>query len=94
MTSDVPGGVVNLLTGDASELAEHVASHRDIDAIHAANLDDGLARTLRMGSAENVKRVTTRSLGADEWYDEAECHHPWWIEPFVEMKTTWYGNQV
>ncbi len=93
--SDVPPGALNLLTGDAAELAEHVAGHRDVDAVHAADLDADLARTLRRGAAEDVKRVTIRDLGAvDVWHDPGACHHPWWIEPFVEMKTIWHPAKV
>ncbi|HVZ93638.1 MAG TPA: aldehyde dehydrogenase family protein [Phycisphaerales bacterium] len=91
-TSDVPAGVVNLLTGERAELLEHFASHREIDAIHAANLSDEEARVLRLGAAENVKRVRVREVGADEWFDAETCQNPWWIEPFVEMKTIWHPS--
>ncbi|MCK4873102.1 MAG: aldehyde dehydrogenase family protein [Phycisphaerales bacterium] len=88
-TSDVPPGVVNLLTGMRSELIPHIAHHRDIDAIHAANLPKSQRQVLRAGAAENIKRVTVHKLAADAWYDDNACHNPWLIEPFVEMKTTW-----
>jgi acyl-CoA reductase-like NAD-dependent aldehyde dehydrogenase len=89
-TSDVPGGVINLLTGQREELLEHFASHRDIDAIHAAGCSGEALRTLELGAAENLKRVTARSTEGDAWYDLRECHSPYWIEPFVEMKTIWH----
>lgn len=87
-TSDVPPGVLNILTGERRELIPFLASHRDIDAIHAcpANLDE--ARLLREGVAENLKRVILRE-GID-WSNTDACHSPWWIEPFVEMKTIWH----
>ncbi len=91
-TSDVPAGVVNLLTGYRAELLEHFASHREIDAIHAANVPLDEARTLRLGAAENVKRVKVRDVAADEWFDAEACQNPWWIEPFVEMKTIWHPS--
>lgn len=91
-TSDVPPGVVNLLTGYRSELLEHVAGHREIDAVHAANVTDDEARALRLGAAENVKRVRVRRLAPDEWLDPEACQNPWWIEPFVEMKTIWHPS--
>lgn len=93
-TSDVPAGVVNLLTGRADEIAPHMAQHRDISAIHAANQSEELARTLRAGSADNVKRVTVRNLDNQQWYDDTECGNPWWIEPFVEMKTIWHPARI
>ncbi|MBL8764191.1 MAG: aldehyde dehydrogenase family protein [Phycisphaerae bacterium] len=101
-TSDVPPGVVNLLTGDRSELAPFFAAHRDIDAIHAAGVPEEVGALLRSGAAENLKRVTVRNgprpgvvrkggaAASVDWYDTGECHSPWWIEPFVEMKTVWH----
>ncbi|MHC4974998.1 MAG: aldehyde dehydrogenase family protein [Planctomycetota bacterium] len=89
-TSDVPGGVINLLTGYREELAVHMADHRDIDAIHAANIEPHLATTLREGAAENVKRVRVRDLAEPEWFDESVCESPWWIESMIEIKTIWH----
>ena len=92
-TSDVPPGVVNLLTGLREELVPIIASHRDIDAVHAAGLSAEHAGVLREGAAENVKRVTVRDLAsAQAYFDEAACQSPWWIEPFVDMKTTWHPS--
>ena len=88
-TSDLPGGVVNLLTGLRGELVREFADHRDIDAIHAAAGSPEEARTLRQGAAENLKRVTLRDpITLDLEPD------PWWIEPMVEMKTVWHPSAV
>ncbi len=89
-TSDVPGGVVNLLTGYRDELIDHFASHRDIDAIHAAGCSGDERRRLELGAAENLKRVTVREVSGEQWYDRRTCHSPYWIESFVEMKTLWH----
>ncbi|HVU65240.1 MAG TPA: aldehyde dehydrogenase family protein [Phycisphaerales bacterium] len=104
-TSDVPGGVVNLLTGDRAELIPIVAGHRDIDAIHAAGVTPEQRLALREGAAENVKRVTVRDLAGKtnrpmkkgsarpiDLFDAEACESPWWIEPFVEMKTIWHPS--
>lgn len=91
-TSDVPAGVINLLTGVREELASHFSSHRDIDALHAAGLTPDQARVLREGAADNVKRVTVRE--GVNWLDDQACTSPWWIEPFVEMKTIWHPSGV
>ena len=93
-TSDVPAGVINILTGRRAELIEHLANHRDVDSIHGANMGDDEARTLRLGAAENVKRVTIRTLASEDWYDARDCESPYWIEPFVEMKTIWHPSGV
>lgn len=93
-TSDVPSGVINILTAIRGELLPWIADHRDIDAIHAANLTGGAegdeAAILRHGATENIKRVRVREV--EDWYDDDECHCPWWIEPFVEMKTIWHPS--
>jgi acyl-CoA reductase-like NAD-dependent aldehyde dehydrogenase len=97
-TSDVPPGVVNVLTGLRDELVPHFASHRGIDAIHAANVSQEHAAILREGAAENLKRVVVRDLPrgtgvrAGGWFDDETCESPWWIEPFVEMKTVWHPS--
>ncbi len=103
-TSDLPGGVVNLLTGGQEELLPVLAQHRDVDAIHAGmspgagvggpagegvgESGENEAKTLRLGAAENLKRVTLRA-GVD-WFDAQACQSPWWIEPLVEFKTVWH----
>ena len=103
-TSDLPAGVVNLLTGDRAELLPVMAGHRDIDAIHAAGVTAQQRQTLREGAAENIKRVTVREISSKpakpsknaaksvDFYDSAACESPWWIEPFVEMKTIWHPS--
>jgi len=75
-TSDVPGGVVNLLTGLRAELAPHLASHLDIDAL---DLDEPSEELERL-AAENVKRVVRAR----------EEQSPWEIGSFMELKTVWH----
>lgn len=89
-TADVPPGAVNLLTGLRSELVPVLAAHRDVDGIHAAAASRKEQEALQLGAADNVKRVTVRSTKDTGWYDHRECHSPYWIEPFVEMKTIWH----
>ncbi|MCC6950904.1 MAG: aldehyde dehydrogenase [Phycisphaerales bacterium] len=86
-TSDFPAGVCNILTGDPGELVPFVASHRDIDGVHAAEVSPELAAALRVGIAENIKRTVVH--GEVDW-KSAACESPWWIEPFLEMKTVWH----
>lgn len=91
-TSDLPAGVVNILTGFRDELCPHFASHRGLMALHAAGLNDAQATALRLGAAENLKRVTIRE-GVDFAHDAA-CEGPRWLEPFVEFKTVWHPSAV
>lgn len=91
-TSDVPPGVVNILTGFREELVPVMAAHRDVDGIHAAGVTADERRTLELGRAENIKRVHVRELPDADWYDSSQCESPYWIEPFVEMKTIWHPS--
>jgi acyl-CoA reductase-like NAD-dependent aldehyde dehydrogenase len=84
-TSDLPPGVVNILTGRREELLAPLAQHRDIDAAHAGPLPPEHARALREGIAENLKRVTIHADPA--WLLHQGPQH---IEPFVEFKTIWH----
>jgi acyl-CoA reductase-like NAD-dependent aldehyde dehydrogenase len=80
-TSDVPGGVVNLLTGYVSELLPHLTSHMDVNALWLA-LDSPEDRKLSQENAAlNVKRLT--------FYEETEPN-PYLITDFTEIKTTWH----
>jgi acyl-CoA reductase-like NAD-dependent aldehyde dehydrogenase len=86
-TSDVPGGVVNVLTGDAAELGPWLAGHMDVNAIDLAGVEDpALARSLEEAAAENLKRVLRPVPGRD-WAVEPG------IEPMaalLETKTVWH----
>ncbi|MSO58630.1 MAG: aldehyde dehydrogenase family protein [Thermoleophilia bacterium] len=77
-TSDVPAGVVNVLTGLREELAPTLAAHMDVNAIDVTGADD--AAPLERAAADNVKRVI-RCRGA---------RSPWEIAPFMELKTVWH----
>ncbi|MEZ6318764.1 MAG: aldehyde dehydrogenase family protein, partial [Phycisphaerales bacterium] len=90
-TSDLPGGVINILTGFRDELVEPIGTHREIDAVHAAGVSPEHRAALRRGSADNLKRVTVRDTAGEGWFD-GSCESPWWIEPFVEFKTTWHPS--
>jgi acyl-CoA reductase-like NAD-dependent aldehyde dehydrogenase len=79
-TSDVPGGVVNILTGQCAELAPWLAAHMDVNAIDLTGAD-GLAAELERAAADNVKRVVR---GA------ATAQSPWEIAAFLELKTVWH----
>ncbi|TVQ61084.1 MAG: aldehyde dehydrogenase family protein [Phycisphaerales bacterium] len=93
-TSDVPAGVINILTGDPGELIPWAAGHRDVDAITAAGVDDAQASALREGAGENLKRVTIHERpDRDAWF-EASCEGPEWIAASIEFKTAWHPSAV
>ncbi|HUC85152.1 MAG TPA: aldehyde dehydrogenase family protein, partial [Candidatus Acidoferrales bacterium] len=88
-TSDVPGGVVNLLTGNRAELAPHLASHLDVNAIVDGVGDLELGAKLRAGTALNLKRYAKHALATAEWFS-AKAEDPYWILDTVEFKTAWH----
>ncbi|WP_329116800.1 aldehyde dehydrogenase family protein [Streptomyces sp. NBC_01353] len=84
-TSDLPGGVVNILSGKASEMGPHLAAHQDVNAIDLTGADADLARELEIAAADNLKRVLrpravdfTESPGTDR------------LTAFLETKTVWH----
>jgi acyl-CoA reductase-like NAD-dependent aldehyde dehydrogenase len=79
-TSDVPGGVVNILTGSRAELAPWLASHMDVNAIDLTGAD-GLRAELEVAAAENVKRVVLGQPDTQSVYE---------ISAFLELKTVWH----
>ncbi len=91
-TSDLPGGVVNLLSGFRSELTEHFGSHRSLIGIHASGISDDQRTTLRIGAGDNLKRVTVRE--DVDFFDDQSCEGPDWMDPFIEFKTIWHPSAV
>lgn len=87
--SDVPGGVINLLSGSRAELAPHFAQHMDINAIIDGSGDDGITSILKKGSSTNLKRVTARNMSETAWAGKAGCD-PYFILDCVELKTLWH----
>jgi acyl-CoA reductase-like NAD-dependent aldehyde dehydrogenase len=79
-TSDVPGGVVNVLTGYRGELAPWLAAHMDVNALDLTGADGQVAELERL-AADSVKRV--HRAGAD-------VQSPWEIAAFLELKTVWH----
>ena len=91
-TSDVPGGVVNILSGNREELLGEFANHRDIDAISGHVVKKSDRTTLELGAADNMKRVRLETAKIIDYYDTDLRHSPWTIEPFTELKTIWHPS--
>ena len=90
-TSDVPGGVVNVLTGKASEIAPHLAKHREVIAVDAWSSDGALREALEREGSENVKRVKAHApLAPAAWLDDRKGQGIGWLEKFIETKTIWH----
>jgi aldehyde dehydrogenase (NAD+) len=85
--SDLPGGVVNLLTGDRKDMLSTFATHEHLRAVSAV-ADKADATILQQGAAENVKRVNIHSPDSD-WFSDAH-DSPYAIRDFTEAKTVWH----
>jgi len=86
-SSDVPGGVVNILTGKPSELFSQVASHMDVNAIVYCGNDELIQKEIQQKAAGNVKRVL---IYQDvNWLSE-KVQTPYYILDLQEIKTTWH----
>ena len=88
-TSDLPPGVINILAGDRAELAPHIATHMDVNAIVDGSGDAKLGAELQRGGELNLKRYARRDLSETMWRG-AEAENPYWILDTVEMKTAWH----
>jgi len=88
-TSDLPGGVVNILTGKRAELTPHIAGHLDVNAVVDAAGNAELSAKLQSGTAINLKRYAKRSLAPADWFT-AKAEDPYWILDTVELKTAWH----
>ena len=86
-TSDVPGGVVNILTGRVGELAPHLAAHMDVNAVDLTGCADGDAAALEEAAADNVKRVLRAPSAEPDWRGAPD---PSLILVFTETKTVWH----
>jgi hypothetical protein len=91
-TSDVPGGVVNLVTGLRRELVGHLAGHMDVNALDAFGASPQDAGALEEAAVENVKRFVRPPSGGLDRYDwlAARAQSPYLIGEFVEIKTVWH----
>jgi acyl-CoA reductase-like NAD-dependent aldehyde dehydrogenase len=90
-TSDLPAGVVNVLTGKASEMAPHLAKHREVSGIDAWTDDAALRAALEREGADNVKRVKTHAPpAASYWLEDRKGQGIGWLERFLETKTVWH----
>ena len=85
-TSDLPGGVVNILSGRTAEIAAPLAAHQDVNAIDLAGADEVLAKELEIAAADNLKRVL-RPQPVDDWAAAPGTDR---MTAFLETKTVWH----
>jgi acyl-CoA reductase-like NAD-dependent aldehyde dehydrogenase len=86
-TSDVPGGVVNLLTGDSAELGPWLAEHADVDGIDLTGAPHGRAMEFEREAAGTIKRVVRPPVTEPDWTADPGLSR---MTPFLETKTVWH----
>jgi len=93
-SSDVPGGVINILTGLKKELVPVLAAHVDVDSLDVWGVPADLRTEVELLAAEDIKRISRRPAGVTDarfdWLDDRAAERPEWIAAWLEMKTVWH----
>lgn len=87
LSSDLPGGVVNILSGYHSEMADNLSSHMDVNAIFNSSDDHSLRKLIDENASISVKRV--KHYTPEDWHSQT-IEDPYLIQEFMEIKTTWH----
>jgi len=92
-TSDLPGGVVNIVAGKASELGKTLAEHDDIDAVWSFR-DEASSAMVKLGSIGNLKQVWTNEGRQIDWFDPAQAEGRYFLRHATQVKNIWvpYGE--
>src|ERR1700712_931258 len=92
-TSDLPGGVVNIVAGKASEMGQTLAEHDDIDAIWSFR-DEAAAAMVKAASIGNLKQVWTNDGRQVDWFDPAQAEGRYYLRHATQIKNIWvpYGE--
>ncbi len=90
-SSDVPAGVVNILTGEREELISHMASHMDVNAITYCGDNEDEIKQISELASNNIKRVILYKK--NDWLGDY-CQSPYFIEKTLEIKTTWHPTKI
>jgi aldehyde dehydrogenase (NAD+) len=92
-TSDLPGGVVNLVAGKPGELGKTLAEHDDVDAIWSFR-DEAASAMVKLGSIGNLKQVWTNEGRVVDWFDPKQAEGRWYLRHATQVKNIWvpYGE--
>ncbi|MFC6647050.1 aldehyde dehydrogenase family protein [Granulicella cerasi] len=92
-TSDLPGGVVNFVSGKASELGKTLAEHDDIDAVWSFR-DEAASTQAKALSIGNLKQIWTNEGRQIDWFNPAEAEGRWFLRHATQVKNVWvpYGE--
>jgi len=86
-SSDVPGGVINILTGNAEELIPHFSTHKDVNSMLYCGNDKKESKLIKENSTTNLKRIVVKK---DIDWMKNDNESPYFITKFTEVKTTWH----
>ncbi len=89
-TSDLPGGVVNIVTGTRQELLAHVATHREFDGTILVSSDDDELTLVEREAADHVKRQLSLAEATPAWWRKSDAQDLRFVQAFVEIKTAWH----
>ena len=92
-TSDVPAGVVNIITGESHELAGHLAKHDNVDGIWISGTKEE-CETVKKYSVGNLKIIWTNDGKKIDWFDKSQSEGREWIRRASQVKNVWipYGE--
>jgi aldehyde dehydrogenase (NAD+) len=92
-TSDLPDGVINIVTGYASQLLKTIAEHDDVDAVWCFS-DESSAAAAKSFSVGNLKQVFTNEGRAIDWFDAKQGEGRWFLQHATQVKNIWipYGE--
>jgi acyl-CoA reductase-like NAD-dependent aldehyde dehydrogenase len=86
-SSDLPGGVVNIMTGEVKELLPHFSNHMDVNAIYLCTDNADEKKLAETNASLNVKRAR---IETEQDWSKSTCESPYRIMDFLELKTTWH----
>lgn len=90
-TSDIPGGVINILTGSKKELIPHLASHMDVNAFDYAESNTAFKKEVMTACANNVKRfIYSAFKDKKDYYNDDKNENILQVQNFTELKTVWH----
>ena len=90
-TSDVPAGVINILTGSKKEIVPHLAGHMDVNSFDYADINSSYKKDVQTACANNVKRFVFSALrNSADYYNDDLSENIMQVQDFVEIKTVWH----
>ncbi|MFN3478220.1 MAG: aldehyde dehydrogenase family protein [bacterium] len=92
--SDLPAGVINILTQQDDELIDHLTKHMDINLVEYIGNDSEIIEKIIEGSSYNLKRIKLDNLETKDFFDDNKTEGLHWIEKYVEIKTVWIPSAI